>query len=216
MIWKAIEDLERGLYDDVDKIMDAVQYRLSRKVLPRFIDEGFIEYGLQIPYNYQTRAASSFSHKKSRNGTDALGPDVEWILRGSGSVSRGSAGSVTHNLGVNGASGQLYGSNVSLESSRNTDSSLKKGQRSSSLGTADSWNPHTPIPRIRETRADSQDSQGRVRHHSKSLSPPNSQYDSNSRRRTTSNEDETNIYYNHELDVDDVEGVIDDRILSPG
>ncbi len=62
---------------------------------------------------------SNRSTKKSSYGSASssdLGADIDWILKASGSVSRGSAGPVTHNLGVNGASGQMYGSNVSLQS----------------------------------------------------------------------------------------------------
>jgi hypothetical protein len=31
MIWSSIEDMEKGIYDDVEEICEAVQYRLSRK-----------------------------------------------------------------------------------------------------------------------------------------------------------------------------------------
>ena len=102
--------MDRGLYDNDEEIIEATHYRLSRKVLPRITDEGYIEYGLQIPHNYQTRAANNAGniynhHQSSKNnsttkkGSD-FGPDVNWILRGSGSVSRGSAGSLNHSLGT--------------------------------------------------------------------------------------------------------------------
>ena len=67
-------------------------------------------------------------------------------------------------LGVNGASGQIYGSNVSLQSFRNSDSSGStrsntttttknndRRRRSSSTGTsvANNWNRKYPIPKIR-------------------------------------------------------------------
>ena len=115
LIWDCIGEMEKGLYDEEEEILEATHYRLSRKVLPRITEEGYIEYGLQIPHNYQTRAANnntSRSRSKSKNSlnnikTD-LGPDVNWILRGSGSVSRGSAGSLNHSLGVNGASGKTF------------------------------------------------------------------------------------------------------------
>ena len=115
LIWDCIGEMEKGLYDEEEEILEATHYRLSRKVLPRITEEGYIEYGLQIPHNYQTRAANnntSRSRSKSKNSlnnikTD-LGPDVNWILRGSGSVSRGSAGSLNHSLGVNGASGKIF------------------------------------------------------------------------------------------------------------
>ena len=31
MIWSSIEDMEKGIYDDVEEICEAVHYRLSRK-----------------------------------------------------------------------------------------------------------------------------------------------------------------------------------------
>ena len=60
---------------------------------------------MQIPHNYQTRAANVSRQSKNNKKYD-FGPDVNWILRGSGSISRGSAGSLNHSLGVNGASGK--------------------------------------------------------------------------------------------------------------
>ena len=108
MIWSSIEDVEKGIYDDVDEICEAVHYRLSRKVLPRVTEEGYVEYGLQIPYNYHTRISqqqATNSNGKNANHHPDWGKDVDWILRGAGTVSRGSAGSVNHSLGINGASG---------------------------------------------------------------------------------------------------------------
>ena len=92
--------MDKGLYDDVDEICQAVHYRLSRKVLPRITEDGYVEYGLQIPHNYQTRAASISVQIPSSKSKTEFGPDVEWILRGSGSTSRGSAGSVHQSLGT--------------------------------------------------------------------------------------------------------------------
>ena len=116
MIWLSIEDMEKGIYDDVEEICEAVHYRLSRKVLPKITDEGYIEYGLQIPYNFQTRSTYQQNQKTFGDAIKAdYGPDVDWMLRGSGSLSRGSAGSINQSLGINGASGQVYGSNVSLQ-----------------------------------------------------------------------------------------------------
>ena len=107
-------------------IKDAVSYRISRKVLPKITDEGYVEYGLQIPFNYQTRAmaggSSRAGNRKKTTLTSEFGADIDWILKASGSISRGSAGPVTHNLGVNGASGQIYGSNVSLQSANSSRS----------------------------------------------------------------------------------------------
>ena len=190
-----------GLYDDDEEIIDATHYRLSRKVLPRITDEGYIEYGLQIPHNYQTRAANNAggnSRNNSKNNSNGggnknksdFGPDVNWILRGSGSVSRGSAGSLNHSLGVNGASGQIYGSNVSLQSFRNSDSSgstrsttttTKNNadrRRSSSTGSGianyNNWNRKYPIPKIRTT-----DSSGSCKNAASSLMPENNNHEHN-------------------------------------
>lgn len=153
MIWQSIEDMEKGIYDDVDEICEAVHYRLSRKVLAKVTEDGYVEYGLQIPHNFQTRAAN-----RSRKNSQEFDKDVEWILKGSGTVSRGSAGSVHHSLGINGASGHLYGSNVSLR--RNSGSSGSIKNRSSSQS---SWNRQRPIPKIRHSREDG---------YSQSASPP--------------------------------------------
>ena len=58
----------------------------------------------------------SIDQKTSKEIKTDYGPDVDWVLRGSGSLSRGSAGAVNHHsLGIDGASGQIYGSNVSLQ-----------------------------------------------------------------------------------------------------
>ena len=58
----------------------------------------------------------SIDQKTSKEIKTDYGPDVDWVLRGSGSLSRGSAGTVNHHsLGIDGASGQIYGSNVSLQ-----------------------------------------------------------------------------------------------------
>ena len=113
MIWSSIEDMEKGIYDDVEEICEAVHYRLSRKVLPKITEDGYVEYGLQIPYNFQTR---SIDQKTSKEIKTDYGPDVDWVLRGSGSLSRGSAGSIhAHSLGINGSSGQIYGSSTDLQ-----------------------------------------------------------------------------------------------------
>ena len=58
----------------------------------------------------------SIDQKTSKEIKTDYGPDVDWVLRGSGSLSRGSAGAVNHHsLGIDGASGQIYGSNASLQ-----------------------------------------------------------------------------------------------------
>lgn len=179
--------MDKGLYDDVDEICEAVHYRLSRKVLPRITEDGYVEYGLQIPHNYQTRAASISLVQQNSKKTE-FGPDVEWILRGSGSVSRGSAGSVHQSLGVNGASGELYGSNASLMS-RNTDSSgskngsggkrvLERSESFSSAGSSsDNWSRKPPIPQIRQPGDSAR---------GKSVSPPSSTHKGQSQRRRRS------------------------------
>ena len=182
--------MDKGLYDDVDEICQAVHYRLSRKVLPRITEDGYVEYGLQIPHNYRAVSIPVQIPSKSKS---EFGPDVEWILRGSGSTSRGSAGSVHQSLGVNGASGQLYGSAGSLQS-RNTDSSGSKTgsgtstggtkrrlERSESFsGSGSEWNRKMPIPQIRHP----DDSRG------KSVSPPTSRIHEGQLRRRSFSENE--------------------------
>ena len=71
LIWECIQDMDKGLYDDDEEIIEATHYRLSRKVLPRITDEGYIEYGLQIPHNYQTRAANNAVDSRNSRNTNS-------------------------------------------------------------------------------------------------------------------------------------------------
>ena len=207
MIWTSIEDTEKGLYDDVDEICEAVHYRLSRKVLPKITDEGYVEYGLQIPHNYQTRSTSSTSGQLKKD----YGPDVDWILRGSGTVSRGSAGSVHQALGVNGASGQVYGSQVSLRRSRSSDADYCSGN---SPAKKNSWNRKEPIPKIRLSRDSS-------RHVQQSVPPSNrpqsevAEADLEWRRPRSSSTHEQQRRYAF-ANEQDVENVTDDRDIQNG
>ena len=78
------------------------------------------------------------------------GADIDWILRGTGSLSRGSAGSVSLGVGGFGASGGTFGSSVSLRSAKSDEES---GKRSSSLSSRqDTWNKHSVVPEIRKER----------------------------------------------------------------
>ena len=61
---------------------------------------------------------------------------------------------------MNGATGQIYGSNLSLQNFRNSDSSGS----TRSTGTLENWSRKNPIPKIRTNSSDSTVS--------KSVSPP--------------------------------------------
>ena len=88
----------------------------------------------------------------------ADGADIDWVLRGTGSLSKGSAGSISLGVGGLGASGGAYGSMVSLRSTRSPeDRRSVSANRSSSVSSGqDTWNKHNKIPEIRKERRTSQ------------------------------------------------------------
>ena len=101
----------------------SIWYRPEPSDVPYSPDQ-FLGWGFFCRFLQQDRSHNlnlplyicSIDQKTSKEIKTDYGPDVDWVLRGSGSLSRGSAGAVNHHsLGIDGASGQIYGSNVSLQ-----------------------------------------------------------------------------------------------------
>jgi hypothetical protein len=67
----------------------AVHARTARKQLPRVTDDGYVEYGLQVPQDYFAKKNNNGNRRSKGQQQEAGGADVEWILRASGVVSRG-------------------------------------------------------------------------------------------------------------------------------
>ena len=166
-----------SMYDTAGEVLPAVQSRLSRRILPRITEEGCVQYGVQIPQNYASRLPRSARVGANISSGSKFGPegiDIDWILKGSGSLSRGSTGSnVIPQVTVTTGSGNSllptsqrsqFGSTLSLRNEEYTDQdsyrskpgtqhvrSIGKNGENDVPGYAprDSWNRHRPIPGIR-------------------------------------------------------------------
>ena len=142
------------MYDIEGEVWPAIQSRLSRRILPRLTDNGYVEYGIQIPLSYTSRLPRSARLGGSTITGSKYGPegsDIDWVMKGSGSISRGSVSSNTvptvkvipssGRLATSSNNGQQFGSTLNLRrSDHNSDTS-----RPESL---DSLNKHKPIPNI--------------------------------------------------------------------
>ena len=142
-------------------------------MLPKITEEGFVEYGLIIPHSYYSHNAVAIRGRRSKLRGFVEGPDVAWILKGSGGISKGTTGQF---LGLMGGNGQ-FGSNVSLQSIRSNNSSAQstyRDRRSNSIdnetgngrGSADSgFNNKQKVPEIkrneRRSRSESPPNRGR-------------------------------------------------------
>ena len=165
-----------SMYDTNEDIWPALQSRLSRRILPRLTHNGIVEYGIQVPSNYTPRITlpRPGGTKISGNKPGPEGIDIDWILKGSGSLSRGSTGSnVIPQVTITTGSGNSllptsqrsqFGSTLSLRNEEYTDQdsyrskpgtqhvrSMGKNGEDDVPGYAprDSWNRHRPIPGIR-------------------------------------------------------------------
>lgn len=96
---------------------DALQARLARKVLPRINEEGYVEYGVTITNDSIGGNVTKGSKRGKKNRQRAVGPDVDWVLRGGGGLSRGTANFFSNSLSVGRGQGGL-GSTLSLRSIR--------------------------------------------------------------------------------------------------
>ena len=145
------------MYDTEGEIWPAIQSRLSRRTLPRLTDSGCVEYGIQIPLNYTSRLPRSARLGGSLITGSKYGPegsDIDWIMKGSGSISRGSISSnaipkvtVIPSSGKlisdsNHGENQMFGSTLYVGDEN--DNSYDKTRRAS----IDKWNKHEPIPGI--------------------------------------------------------------------
>ncbi|TRY68490.1 hypothetical protein TCAL_01388 [Tigriopus californicus] len=81
---RSIELLETH-FEKGTGILAAIHSRLSRRQLPRITPDGLVEYSLHIPT----------SALRGEIVTASFGPDIDWILAGTGSISSGSAKSVS-------------------------------------------------------------------------------------------------------------------------
>ena len=142
-----------SMYDTNEDIWPALQSRLSRRILPRLTHNGIVEYGIQIPSNYTPRiklprpGGSSISGNKP--GPEGI--DIDWIMKGTGSLSRGSSGSyVIPKVTINPGSGKLL-------QSTNTSPQIEKTMSLcedeyiddiSSSASQDPWNRNKRLPGI--------------------------------------------------------------------
>ncbi len=80
-------------YDSADDVSAAVQCRLSRRQLPRITREGFVEYGLQVTPPHPAQGRRGGRGGLGLSNSQSEGADVEWILKGTGNLSRGTSSS---------------------------------------------------------------------------------------------------------------------------
>ena len=145
-----------SMYNIEEEIFPAIQSRISRRILPRLTENGLVEYGVQIPLNYTARLPRSARLGGSTITGSKYGPegnDVDWIMKGSGSISRGSTGlNAIPKVTVIPSSGkqslqspindnQQIGSSLDIQ---DDDFNGNQSRRSSQ----DDWNRHAPIPGI--------------------------------------------------------------------
>ena len=144
------------MYNIEEEIFPAIQSRISRRILPRLTENGLVEYGVQIPSNYTARLPRSAKLGGSSITGSKYGPegnDIDWIMRGSGSISRGSGGvngipkvtvipsSGKQSLQTPVNDNHQYGSTLDI---REDEYDGKRSRRSSQ----ENWNRHAPIPGI--------------------------------------------------------------------
>uniref|UniRef100_A0A0K2UBY9 Family with sequence similarity 179, member B [Heterocephalus glaber] n=1 Tax=Lepeophtheirus salmonis TaxID=72036 RepID=A0A0K2UBY9_LEPSM len=78
VIYKNVSELIENPYQS-ERIIDALQCRFSRKLLPKILEDGSVEYGLQIPrqmYNQRLMIKNKLTNE----------PDIDWILQGRGAL----------------------------------------------------------------------------------------------------------------------------------
>ncbi|XP_022090984.1 TOG array regulator of axonemal microtubules protein 1-like isoform X2 [Acanthaster planci] len=80
----AVDQVELNM--DEDGVMKAVQARLARRRLPRLNEDGLVEYATAIPTSATSRNNPSMSKEN----------DVQWIMKGTGSITSGSARERSH------------------------------------------------------------------------------------------------------------------------
>ena len=151
-----ILDMDCGsMYDIDEEIFPAIQSRISRRILPRLTENGLVEYGVQIPSNYTARLPRSAKLGGSSITGSKYGPegnDIDWIMKGSGSISRGSGGtngipkvtvipsSGKQSLQTPVNDNYQFGSTLDVKDEDNNNRSRRSSQ--------DDWNRHAPIPGI--------------------------------------------------------------------
>ncbi len=131
LLQDAVGEVRVGRSEKHSDLEAAVHMRTSRRQLPRVTDDGYVEYGLQVPTDYY--AMKNGRHKQAVD----VGADVEWILKAGGVVSRGtpnffnpapsSAAAANGNLSRH----QSWGSdrNVRNGSGGDSDDGARRGRR---------------------------------------------------------------------------------------
>ena len=80
----AVDQVELNMEEE--GVMRAVQARLARRRLPRLNDDGLVEYATPIPTSATSR----------NNPTISKENDIQWIMKGTGSITTGSARERSH------------------------------------------------------------------------------------------------------------------------
>ena len=143
-----------SMYDTEGEIFPAIHSRLIRRILPRLTDSGCVEYGVQIPTNYTSRLPRTASLGGSSITGSKYGPegsDIDWIMKASGSISKGSTGvNLIPKVTVIPSSGKLhppsnedhkFGRKMSVNSNQHTGDLSRPSSN-------ENWNRHRPIPGI--------------------------------------------------------------------
>ena len=169
MLYEAVNAVELNNYDTQDDVMAAVKARLARKMLPKVNEDGFVEYGLIIPNNqFQKNPAAKIDNNRRRNnrngGNNILeGADIDWIMKGTGGLSKGTSATNSAGLGV--GSGGSLGSSVSLQSQRSSQGETRDREfrraRSAEYnpppqrvsGRSQSLNRQSKVPQINSQRS---------------------------------------------------------------
>ena len=152
---QALTTVEKEAKDPPEGLKMAINARIGRKVLPRLNDEGYIDYGLIIPHDYYSRNVYASNGQKQKLSTVFGGPDVEWILKATGSLSKGTSNYLTNQLLVT-SNNAMFGSNTSLRSLKNEESNNggggggdhSDGGYDSPPHSAGSLNRHAIVPDI--------------------------------------------------------------------
>ena len=148
----ALTTVEKEAKDHPEGLKIAINARIGRKVLPKMHEEGYVEYGLIIPHDYYARNVYTPKGRKAKLSHVFGGPDVEWVLKATGSLSKGTSNFFTAQLMIT-STNAMFGSTNSLRSLRSEnpeDPDQDHGYESPH--SASSLNKHSKVPDI-ERRA---------------------------------------------------------------
>ena len=143
-----------SMYDTEGEVLPAIQSRLARRTLPRLTENGCVEYGVQIPTNYTARLPRTAKLGGNSITGSKYGPegnDIDWIMKGSGSISRGSTGlnSIPTVTVIPSSRKPLPSpNNVSQRGNILNEYDDDHADDVSRPSSQDNWNRHRPIPGI--------------------------------------------------------------------